>query len=321
MKILIDAFGSDSPNEVIAGIAKAINTIENVRLVVAGDRKYIEERLADVEFDRTRLEFIDATEIITNDDSPVMAIRQKKNSSLVKAYENFRDNDDIPVMISAGNTGAVIAGAVLVLGRENRYDRPTLVSLLPTDKGGVACLADCGANVDCRPEHLVQYATYASDYMKRVYGIESPRVALLSIGTEDTKGNMQTKETFPLLKESGLNFVGNIEARTVLSGDVDVIVSDGFSGNILLKNIEGAAKSVVKSMVALIKKHAGEGADISYVKKAVQDFNATYDFNTMGAAVLLGLKKPILKAHGAANADTIVNTVKQALKILESLKQ
>ena len=319
MKILIDAFGSDSPDSVILGIANAINAVPEVKLVASGDKSYIEKKLKDVEFDRSRLEFIDASEVITNDDSPVMAIRKKKDSSLVRAYEALRDCDDIPVMISAGNTGAVIAGAVLVLGRIDRHDRPTLVSMLPTDKGGVACLADCGANVDCRPEHLVQYATYASDYMKKVYGIENPRVALLSVGTEDTKGNMQAKETFPLLKESGLNFVGNMEARTVLSGDVDVIVADGFSGNILLKNIEGTAKSVVKSMIGLIKKHAGEGTDLSYIKRAVADFNATYDFNTMGAAVVLGLKKPILKAHGAANSDTVVNTVKQAMRILKSL--
>jgi len=320
MKVLIDAFGSDNPNEVISGIADAINEIPSIDVVVAGNKGYIEQVLKNVKFDRSRLEFIDATEVITNDDSPVLSIRKKNNSSLVKAYEALRDREDIPVMISAGNTGAVIAGAVLVLGRIDRHDKPTLVSMLPTTKGGTACLADCGANVDSRPEHLVQYAKYASDYMQKVFGIANPRVALLSIGAEDTKGNAQIKETFPLLKDSGLNFIGNIEARTVLDGDADVIVADGFSGNILLKSIEGTARNVVMSFTNLLKKHAPENTDLSFVKDAITEFNSTYDFNTMGAAILLGLRKPILKAHGAANSKTIVNTVKQAAKILESLK-
>lgn len=316
MKILIDAFGCDNPDDFIAGIPKAIRTVSGVTLVVVGDREYLERRLAADEFDRGRLEIVHASEVITNEDTPVASIRRKKDSSLVRAYEELRTRDDLPVMISAGNTGAIIAGAVLILGREDRQDKPTLVTLLPNDKGSVTCLADCGANVDCRPEHLVKFASYASDYMRRVYGIDAPRVALLSVGTEDGKGNMQTKDVFPLLKESGLNFVGNMEARTALSGDVDVIVSDGFGGNVLLKTIEGTAKSVVGRFVSLLHKHAA-GADISFVNAAVAELYSTLDFNTMGGAVILGAKKPIVKAHGSANSETLVNTVKQAVRIIE----
>ncbi len=316
MKILIDAFGCDNPDDFIAGIPKAIRTVPGVTLVVVGDREYLERRLAVEEFDRGHLEIVHASEVITNEDTPVASIRRKKDSSLVRAYEELRTREDLPVMISAGNTGAIIAGAVLILGREDRQDKPTLVTLLPNDKGGVTCLADCGANVDCRPEHLVKFASYASDYMRRVYGIDAPRVALLSVGTEDGKGNMQTKDVFPLLKESGLNFVGNMEARTALSGDVDVIVSDGFGGNVLLKTIEGTAKSVVGRFVSLLHKHAA-GADVSFVNAAVAELYSTLDFNTMGGAVILGAKKPIVKAHGSANSETLVNTVKQAVRIIE----
>ena len=316
MKILIDAFGCDDQDSFIRGIADAINEIEGVNLAVSGSREYIEKVLSGVKFDRSRLEFIDAPDVITNDDEPVMSIRKKKQSSLVAGYEALRDRDDIPIMITAGNSGAVIAGAILILGREDRLDRPTLVTFFPNDKGGQTCLADCGANVDCRPEHLVKFAEYASDYMNRVHGIEKPRVALLSVGTEDKKGNTQTKEAFALLRESELNFVGNMEARTALSGDFDVIVADGFNGNILLKSIEGTFMSVTRRLVSCLMKNIPEGTDPSFIKKSVEELRHSLDFNTQGGAVLLGVKKPIVKAHGSAVAETVVNTVKQALKIV-----
>ncbi len=318
MKVLIDAFGCDDQDSFIRGIADAINEIDGVNIVVSGSREYIENKLSGLEFDRSRLEFIDVPDVITNDDAPVMAIRKKKDSSLVAAYEALRDRDDIPIMITAGNSGAVIAGAILILGREDRQDRPTLVTLFPNDKGGETCLADCGANVDCRPEHLVKFAGYASDYMKRVHGIEKPRVALLSVGVEDKKGNIQSKEAFALLRESELNFVGNMEARTALSGDVDVIVADGFHGNILLKSIEGTATSVIRRLVGYLMKNLPEGCNPSFIEKSVNDLKATIDFNTQGGAVLLGVKKPIIKAHGSANSETVVNTVKQAVRIIRN---
>ena len=320
MKILIDCFGCDNPGDFISGIPTAISEIPEVTLVVSGDKEKIEEILDGKDFDRERLEFIDAPEVITNQDSPVMAIRRKTSSSLVQAYRALRDREELPIMITAGNTGAIIAGSVLILGREDRDIQPTLVTFIPNDKGSVTCLTDCGANVDCRPEHLVKFAKYASDYMHTVYGKESPKVALLSVGTEDEKGNSQSKETFALLKESGLDFVGNMEAKNALSGDFDVIVADGFSGNVLLKSIEGTTKSIVKLMAGLIKKHAGEGADLSYLKSAIGELNCTLDFNTMGGAVILGAKKPVIKAHGSASSATLVNSVKQALRIVTTKK-
>lgn len=320
MKILVDCFGCDNPTDFISGIPEAINELPEVTLVASGDKAKIEEILKDESFDRERLEFIDAPEVITNQDSPVMSIRRKTSSSLVQAYRVLRDKEELPIMITAGNTGAIIAGSVLILGREDREIQPTLVTFLPNDKGETTCLTDCGANVDCRPEHLVKFAKYASDYMHEVYGKPSPKVALLSVGTEDEKGNAQSKETFSLLRESGLNFVGNMEAKSALSGDFDVIVADGFSGNVLLKCIEGTTKSIVRLMAGLIKKHAGEGTDLSFMKGAIRELNCTLDFNTMGGAVILGAKKPVIKAHGSANSDTLVNTVKQALRIIKTKK-
>ncbi|MBQ8426816.1 MAG: phosphate acyltransferase PlsX [Clostridia bacterium] len=319
-KILIDAFGCDNPDAVIDGIGKALNQIDNVNLVVSGDKDYIENRLKGVEFDRSRLEILDAKEVITNDDSPVIAVRQKKQSSLVVGYTALKNRTDLSVMITAGNTGAVIAGAILVLGRESRDDRPFLATFLPNDKGGVTCLADCGANVDCRPEHLLTFAQYASEYTSRMYDVEKPIVKLLSVGTEDKKGNNVTKEAFELLKNSRLNFCGNIEAKAVLSGEADVVIADGFNGNVLLKSIEGTVKSVCMRISALLKKNADSNADLGFVKTSFGELMQTLDFNSMGGALLLGVKKPIIKAHGSANSDTVVNTVKQAMKIIESNK-
>ena len=318
MKIVIDVFGCDYPDEVIDGLAKAVNKTEDVTLIATGDKAYIEQRLKDVQFDRTRLEIIDAPEVITNNDVPINALRQKKNSSLVKALEQLRDNDEVPVMITAGSTGAMFAGAILVLGINGLDERPTLVTALPTEKGNFVCIADCGANVDCKPNQLVKFGEYASKYMQKMYNVESPKVALLSVGTEDKKGNLLTKEAFNLLKESGLNFVGNIESKTAISGDVDVIVCDGFSGNVLLKGIEGVAKTVMKMVIGALKRNADEKSDFTFVKKAFGELMQTFDFNSLAGSILLGAKKPIIKGHGSANSDTVVNTVKQAINMVKS---
>ncbi len=314
-KILIDAFGSDNPDDFILGIAKALREIDEVKLVVTGNKEYIENKLIGEDFDRERLEIVHAEQVVTNDDSPVEAIRKKRNSSLCVGLEELKNRDDIGCMISAGNTGAVIAGVVLLLGRASNQDRPTLLTILPNDKGGFTCLADCGANVDCKPHHLLKFGEYATEYCEKVLGVENPKVALLSVGTEDKKGNALTKEAFALLKESGLNFVGNMEAKTALSGDVDVIVADGFWGNVLLKSVEGTAKSVSMRMYGLLKKHAKTDGDMKFVKQAMAELMSLLDFNSQGGAILLGAKKPIVKAHGSANANTVVNTVKQAIKI------
>lgn len=316
-KILIDVMGCDNPDAVIDGLALAINATEDVILVACGDQKRIEGRLADKTFDRSRLQFIDAPDEITNNDKSVNAVLMKKNSSLIVALNTLKTTADIPVMITAGSTGALIAGSILILGRNKPDDRATLVTHFPTDKGGMAVLADCGANVDCGPEHLLKFAQYASDYVKKVYAVENPRIGLLSNGTEDGKGSALTLSAFKLLKESPLNFVGNVEAKTTISGDYDVVVADGFSGNVLLKSIEGTAVSVVKRAMACFKQTVKNPEEMQTVKKAFGMLLSQLDFNSTGGAVLLGVRKPVVKAHGSANSDTVIHTVKQALHMIE----
>ena len=315
MKIVIDAFGCDYPEKVIKGTAKAIREIQDVSLVVVGKEEYIKSILEKEEYDESRLEIVNAEEIITNNESPSVAIRQKRNSSLRVAYKILKENEDCKALVSCGSTGAVIVGSVMCMGRADGIERPALASLLPCENGEFTCLLDCGANVDCKPNQLVQFAKLGAEYMQKAYGIVEPTVALLSVGTEDAKGNLLTKETFALLKESNLNFIGNMEGKTVLSGNADVIVADGFAGNVLLKAVEGVAGSVMKVFVGLLKKNAKVNTDFTFVKRAMGDFMKSYDFNSQGGAILLGVKKPIVKGHGAANEDTVVNCVKQAIKI------
>ena len=309
-KIVIDCFGCDSPEEVIRGAALAAEKYPGVELILTGEKKSIEDTLGrEKSFPRIRI--ADAAEVIGNEESPVNAIRRKKDSSLVAALRILKEEEDACAMISAGSTGAVLCGAVMLLGRCEGVERPALASLLPADNGGFVCLADCGANADCRPEQLAAFARHASAYVESL-GVKTPRVGLLSVGTEEGKGNALVKETFPLLKESGLHFIGNVEAKSALSGEVDVIVSDGFSGNVLLKSMEGTAKSVLKRLAAALKKHAPEGSG-GFIGAAFADVMKTLDFNAQGAAVLLGVKKTVLKAHGSAVAETIVSCVRQIL--------
>ena len=317
-KILIDVLGCDNPDAVIDGLALALSEVNDVTLIACGDKARIEERLKDKDFDRSRLEFIDAPDEITNNDKSVNAVLMKKNSSLIVALNTLKNAKDIPVMITAGSTGALIAGSILILGRNKPDDRATLITHFPTDKGGMAVLADCGANVDCGPEHLLKFARYANEYVKKVYGVENPKIGLLANGTEDSKGNALTQSAFKLLKEdTSLNFVGNMEAKTTISGDYDVIVSDGFSGNVLLKSIEGTAVSVIKRAMECFKQSVKSAEEMQTVKKAFGLLLSQLDFNSTGGSVLLGVRKPVIKAHGSANSNTVVHTVKQALHMIE----
>lgn len=316
-KILIDVMGCDNPDAVICGLADAINATNDVILIACGDKTRIENNLKDKEFDKDRLQIIDAPEEITNNDKSVNAVLMKKNSSLIVSLNTLKTTADIPVMITAGSTGALIAGSILILGRNKPDDRATLITHFPTDKGGMAVLADCGANVDCGPEHLLKFAQYANDYVKKVYAVDNPRIALLSNGTEDGKGSKLTQAAFKLLEESSLNFVGNMEAKTTISGDCDVVVADGFSGNVLLKSIEGTAVSVIKRAMACFKQSIKSESEMKTVKQAFGMLMEQLDFNSTGGAVLLGVKKPVIKAHGSANSDTVVHTVKQALHMID----
>jgi len=316
IKIILDCYGCDHPEEVIKGAARAVGAEPNINLVLTGNASEIRSVLSGEKFDESRLEIVDAPEVVVNGESPVAALRAKKNSSLSVAYRILKEDPEAKVLISAGSTGAVLCGAVMLLGRCEGVKRPALASVFPADNGRLVCLADVGANVDCKSEHLYDFARFASEYMKSTFGIASPRVGLLSVGTEEGKGNELTKEAYRLLKESDLNFAGNIEAKSVFAGETDVVVCDGFDGNVLVKSIEGTAKSVSKRLLTFLTEFAPEHTDLTFVRRSFGELQKTLDFNTQGSAILLGVKKIVLKAHGSAVAETVVNTVKQAVAML-----
>ncbi len=319
MKIVIDVFGGDNaPNAIIDGAIEALNSEEGFGLVLCGKQKEIEEQLNKASYDKSRIEIIDASDIITNDDVPSSAILEKKDSSLVKALNYLNENEDAKGFVSAGSTGAVLTGAVLLLKRIKGINRPALSPVLPTITDRSVILIDCGANVEPKPINLVQFAVMGSAFMKSVMGIKEPKVGLLSNGAEDSKGNALNKETFPLLKNANINFVGNVEARELLSGNIDVMVSDGYSGNICLKSCEGTALS----MFDIIKQGIMSGglrAKLGYLllKPTLKGVKKKLDYNDNGGAVLLGLQKIVIKSHGSSKAKSIKNSILQAKQMID----
>lgn len=315
MKIVIDTMGADySPAELVLGAVDAINACGGFSVVLFGCENEINASLSNIKYDKSRVEVFDCSEVITNEDVPTEAVLSKKQSSLVRALNFLNENTDAKGFVSAGSTGAVLTGALLLLKRIRGINRPALSPLLPTVDGDKqVLLIDCGANVDPKPQNLVQFAVMGSVFMKCVKGIDSPRVALLSNGAEDAKGSPLNKEAFPLIKASGVNFIGNIEGRDMLSGDADVVVADGYSGNIALKTCEGTALS----MFEIIKKGIMSGglrSKIGYLllKPVLKKVKKTLDYNDNGGAVLLGLEKVIVKSHGSSKRRAIMNSVLQA---------
>lgn len=320
MKIVLDVYGGDNaPVAIVKGAIAALKQKKDLKLVLTGKSAEIEKILKDNAEDFSkRIEIIDAPAVITNDDVPTMAIKQKKDSSLVVALESLKNRDDISALVSAGSTGAVLAGGVLRVGRMEGVLRPALAPVLPTLKGTGVCLIDCGANMDCLPEYLLHFAHMGSAYMQSVYGIKEPRVALVSVGVEDKKGNKQTHSAFELLRESKLNFVGNMEARDSLSGDYDVLVCDGFIGNVLLKSVEGTASMVMKKLKSAIMESVSAKIGALFMKKAFSQLKHDMDYNAKGGAPLLGTKKVIVKGHGASDENAICAAIFQAYTMVEN---
>ncbi len=314
MKIVVDGFGGDNaPEAIVEGVILALSEHNDVDIVLTGDEKKL-RLLVNGRFEG-RISYINATEVITNDESPTEAIRTKKDSSLVKALDYLKTEEECVGFVSAGSTGAVLTGATVRVGRIRGITRPALCPILPTIKGGKVLLVDCGANADCKAPMLVQFAIMGTSYAKAVLGIENPRVALLSNGTEDKKGNELTHEAFGLLKEcESINFVGNMEAREMLSGDYDVIVSDGFSGNVALKSCEGTAVGVFKIMKKSILA-GGLRAKLGYLllKPALSKVKEVMDYSESGGAGLLGIVKPVIKSHGASEAKSICASIGQVV--------
>lgn len=320
MKVVVDGFGGDyAPKEVIEGCIKALNNNPKLQLVVAGDKDQILSQLQESMFASDRLDIIHAPDIISNNESPAMAVRHKPKSSIVVAYDYLKDNNDAIGLVSAGSTGATLTGAILKLGRIQGVSRPALAPVLPTLNGKGVMLLDCGANVDCKAVNLVHFALMADVYMKSI-GVENPKVALLNIGTEDEKGNDLVKEVFGLLKEEkSINFVGNIEARDVLKGNVDIVVADGFSGNICLKTIEGTVELLMSLIKSEIK--ASTWSKICYamgLKKPFKNVKSKMDYKRYGGAPLLGISKIVVKCHGNSKSDNICAAIEQVVSLNKS---
>ncbi|MDR2047628.1 MAG: phosphate acyltransferase PlsX [Clostridiales bacterium] len=315
MKIVVDAFGGDNaPSEIVKGAVTALKAASGFGIVLTGKKDAIKSELdaLGMSADGGRLEIIDANEVITNDDAPTAAIRGKTDSSLVVGLDYLKNNADAAAFVSAGSTGAVLTGATLKIGRIENVSRPALAPLLPCADGSHILLADCGANVDCKPEMLLQFGVMGAAYM-RASGIRNPRVALLNNGAEAKKGNELTKAAYVLLEGSGLNFVGNMEAREIMSGAADVLVTDGFGGNIALKALEGAALTIFKLMKEAIMS-GGILPKIGgfLVKNAMKDMRSKLDYTENGGALFLGVSKVVIKAHGSSKANAVKAAILQA---------
>ena len=313
MKIAIDAMGGDhAPKEIVLGALKAIDTYSDVEITLVGDENKINQYVKD----RNRISIIHTDEVITGTDEPVRAVRRKKNASMVLAAKEVAEGR-ANACISAGNTGALMAAGLFIVGRIEGIERPALSPTLPTIGGEGFVLLDVGANVDAKPEHLVQYALMGSIYSQKVRGIDYPRVGLLNIGTEEKKGNELTKHTYEMLKKADVNFIGNIEARDLLDGVADVVVTDGFTGNMVLKTIEGTALSIFKMLKSALMSNLKSKLAAAILKPNLLELKSQMDYSEYGGAGLFGLKAPVIKAHGSSDAKAIFSAIRQTREMIE----
>ena len=325
MKILLDAMGGDNAPE--ANIKGAINAINKIKaeVILVGKEDVIRSKIKEfygkeIEEISNRLKIKNATETIEMEDTPTVAIKHKKDSSMVVGFRMLKE-DEGDVFISAGNSGALLTGATLLVGRIKGVDRPALAGILPAYKSRLV-LMDCGANTNCKPINLLQFAQMASIYLKTTLGVKNPKVGLLNIGTEETKGNDLTKASYALLKEKAeelnINFIGNVEGRDAFSGNVDIVVTDGFTGNIFLKAVEGLGKFVKRTLSESLKRNIISKIAAIPSLPAINRFAKTVDYKEYGGALFLGVKKPVVKAHGSSDEKLFEFTLKQAEKFVEN---
>lgn len=318
MKILIDAMGGDnSPDEIIKGCVQTVDELES-EIILIGDESKINEKVKDfygkdsIAEVNPKLTVKNASEVISNHESPTEAIRSKKDSSMVVGFKMLKDGEG-DVFISAGSTGAFMAGGLLLVGRIKGIDRPALCPILPSHSGKGFMLIDSGANTNCRPNNLLQFAQMGSVYMKNVKHVENPVVGLLNIGAEEGKGNDLMKETYAKLDEDeSINFYGNVEGRYMFDDDVDVVVTDGFTGNVALKTIEGMGLMITKLLKEELTKSWWSSFLTLLLKPYLKKFKKRMDYSEYGGALLLGIKKPMVKCHGSANAKIVKFTLHQA---------
>ncbi|MBQ7113106.1 MAG: phosphate acyltransferase PlsX [Clostridia bacterium] len=315
-RVIMDAFGGDNaPAAVVEGAVKALSRFDDVSIILCGREDAIREELKKHRYDVARMSVLHAADVIDCHDSPTLAIKRKKDSSLVKALEAVAAGE-ADAIVSAGSTGALLTGATLIVRRIKGVKRPALASLLPTRTGGWLMLIDCGANADCKPQYLQQFAVMASAYMQGVMGIKSPRVGLLNNGAEAEKGNELTKAVYPLLEEAPVNFVGNCEAREILSGDYDVLVCDGFSGNVVLKYTEGLSATILAMLKDELMADTKSKIGALLAKPAFRRMKKKMDYTEVGGAPLLGINGCVIKAHGSSDAKAFSSAVMQARQFL-----
>ena len=315
IKIVVDAMGGDnSPLVNVKGAIKALNQIKDMSIVLVGDEAQLQPLLKAEKYDANRLEILHAPDVISCNDKPTEAIKTKKDSSMSKSFELLRTDPDASAMVSIGSTGALLAGTVLRVGRIRGVKRPAFCPILPTVvPNQIVAICDSGANVDCDPLYLQQFAVMGSLYLQKAFGVSNPRVALLNIGVEEEKGDALRKETYQLLKNTAsINFVGNMESRDLLSGEFDLVVCDGFAGNVLLKSTEGACMELMRllkrGMMSSFKTKIGA----LLIKKKMYEIKDLMDYNNYGGAVLLGASKTVIKGHGSSNETAVYVCIKQA---------
>ena len=309
VKVAVDAMGGDNaPAEIVKGAVEAIQAEKKIKVFLVGKEEQVKAELAKYTYPQEQVEVVNATEVIAMAEPPVAAIRSKKDSSIVKGLYMVREGK-CDAFVSAGSTGAVLAGGQVIVGRSKGVERPPLAPLIPTEKGA-SLLIDCGANVDARPSQLVQFAKMGSIYMENVMGIKKPRVGIVNIGAEEEKGNALVKETFPLLKEcSDINFIGSIEARDIPAGAADVVVCEAFVGNVVLKLYEGVGATLISKVKSGMMVNLRSKIGALLVKPALKQTLKAFDLEQYGGAPLLGLKGLVVKTHGSSKAVEIKNTI------------
>lgn len=317
VNVAVDAMGGDNaPAEIVKGAVEAVNEDKRIKVFLVGREPVVREELKKYTFDAAQLEIVHTEEVIETAEPPVMAIRRKKDSSIVKCMNLVKDGE-CDALVSAGSTGAVLVGGQVIVGRIKGVERPPLAPIIP-NINGVSLLLDCGANVDARPSQLVQFAKMGSIYMESVIGITNPRVGLVNIGVEEEKGNALTKETYPLLQNCPeINFIGNVEARDIPYGAADVLVCEAFVGNVVLKMLEGVSSALVEKIKAGMMSSLRSKAGALLVKPALKKTLKGFSTDEYGGAPLLGLNGLVVKTHGSSKAIEIKNSILQCIAFKE----
>ena len=317
IKVAVDAMGGDyAPGEMVAGAVDAVNTQPGIQVILVGKEDVVNAELSKYTYEKDRIQVVNATEVIATEEPPVNAIRKKKDSSIVVGM-NLVKKKEADAFVSAGSSGAILVGGQVIVGRSKGVERPPLAPLIPTEKG-VSLLIDCGANVDARPSHLVQFVRMGSIYMENVMHIKNPRVAIVNIGAEEEKGNALVKETFPLLKECrDINFIGSIEAREIPHGGADVIVCEAFVGNVILKLYEGVGATLLSKVKGAMMSDLRSKIGALLVKPALKATLKSFDASRYGGAPLLGLNGLVVKTHGNSKANEVKNSIIQCVAFKE----